>query len=463
MKTILADDPIFSILGEKKPVQIDESKYTEEFVKAVAKKASLRRPSFTEDEIKYLSLHPDKVKNPWVEFVRDRFAGYNIPKNNAQEIFNIPVASNDQNGKCYIAKNQLDAHIKGGNIFLDELCDKYVYDNNKIAYISKNWGIKYTSVNTANYYHSNGKIHNCIIARQTNQYCSHIFSENKSYFVEHSNGANKSFLRPSGEAFGIEIEMSFKSSTKGVDQYQGAANKLKFASWVHDNYPDWICERDRSLEETSKGNAGVAGLELVSPPLDLETHKKVLPIILDKAKEFGATAFIPNNEFFGIHVTTNLYGKSTSKLGDRIVYFINNKIFRDFWFACAKRKGQAVLEYAPFFDNLTLGSAFASQSGSNNHYRAVNPRGSSALEVRIFRSTLAHLGVCAILDLMKITQDYCMITSSDLDNPSDFFNFINENADENLKEWLNDNGALMVLELLSKHKVSNVNKYKFEA
>jgi hypothetical protein len=456
--TMLSDDPIFSILGQKKPVKvIDPSIYTESFIKAVATKVVKGKP-LNEDELTYLSIDPSKCKNEWVEFVRDRFQGHNIPKNAAQEIYSTGIDNgNGRNGLAYTLKSKINDHIKNSSVFFDELVGKYLYDFSVVPYIDKNWNLKHTSSNTANHYHNNGKLHNSLIARNQS-----VFTENPSHFKEHSPGNNKSFVKPTGEAFGIEIEMSFKPNTG--DQYIGAANKLNFANWVHDNYPNWICERDGSLEEGNKGNAGLCGLELVSPPLTFDEAITNLPIILDKARSLGAKAFIPNNEFFGIHVTTNLYGKTATKTGDKIVYLVNNKIFREFWYACAKRNGLAINKFAPFMNDLSLGSALKSQSGGE-HYRSVNPRGSGALEIRIFRSTVAFPGIHAILELVKITQDYCMnvTNNSSLDSPREFMDYIKGNMSKNLESWLTGNGALQILEILSNLNVSNINNSTFEA
>lgn len=447
-----ADDPIFQVLGN---MNVEAVKEEPSITKQTAIEYSKFMANFDgsqpiPSQFRGLSIKP-AGNHGTVIFKKCIFTDYLIPEEVSVMVYNRPDSSPvGFIHKCF-AKN-------GDRLFYDELAEKFSIDTmHKTPYFKEDWTVGYAHGRSISIAQSNGKMFSSVTMRNRS-----INSVIDPGFREHSSGANKSFAKPTGEAFGIEIEMSFKMEEDPTN-LSGLANKFQFSRWVLENYPDWICERDGSLEPADKGNAGPCGLELVSPPLSYIDHLQHLPIILEKARSLGGKGFINGNEYYGIHITTNVYGKPTSKCADRLIYFVNNPKFRHFWINSARRNGPALSQYCPFQDGLVLGEALKNQYSYENHYRAMYPRGSSgnAVEWRIFRSTLATKGMCAILELVKLTQDYCFNASSDLDNPAEFLAFLKKKMSTTLQKWLDNFNGLQILETLS--KVKNTDNSSFEA
>lgn len=266
------------------------------------------------------------------------------------------------------------------------------------------------------------------VARHTNFYVDFEHG-----FRDHSAGHNKAFEKPKGEAVGIEIEVAFKS-----DKSPCWLNKLAFSAWMLRNYPNWICERDGSLEGAH--NKTLSGLEIISPPLPIAKLKADLSIILEKCTEFGGVGYkaMTDEIPYGIHITQNLYGEFSLNDGDRYTYFFNSPAMRAFFANASRRSGHKDFgKYSGFTTVKAVKNAMYSQR--ENHYRAVYPRGNefSALETRIFRSNLNHSAVCAIIDLCIWTMNYCKDPKNNLDNPQDYVKFLKERAPKTLIKYIN--------------------------
>jgi hypothetical protein len=393
-------------------------------------------------------------------FVQNLNGGGYIPFGLEAPIYSNPLA----NPGYSVFPWEISNLIKDNKIFWDDLAKKYSADmNQKIVYFDENWSIKNVHHKTGRSLYEQGHCFSSTVARN-----KIVYSKINPYFAEHSSGANKAFDIPKGEAFGIEIEMFFApNNAKNTEEVMTAVGKkLQFSHWMNKNYPGWICERDGSLEDPGKGNAGLCGLELVSPPMTYLDLLNQLPEILKAARSYGAKGYIQDNEYFGIHVTSNMYYPNYGEIADRIIYLVNNEDLRPFWRASAHRNGDAVNTYCPFQDNLKLGSALKYQIQAENHYRSIYPRqglGGKAIEWRIFRSTVATDGVCAILELVKLTQDFCAETSLKLSSDvlaDKFATFIKAKATPNFMSWAANFNGSTVLEIISKStKKNNLNKF----
>lgn len=251
-------------------------------------------------------------------------------------------------------------------------------------------------------------------------------------FSDHVAGHNKNFIKPDGDAVGIEIEMNFVP----IDERPDWIMKLLFSKWIKENYPAWSCERDGSIEGPRNNLTG--GLELVSPPMHPDDIKRDLKPILAQAKQFGGVGFKAMNRdtVFGIHITHNLYGQFSKNNGDRFVYLVNNPIFRDFWNGASQRSTHPKFaQFCAFYDIPQVKDAMRSQK--ENHYRATFPRGeNSAIETRIFRSNLNFHAVSAMIDLVILTSRYVMDNKNSVDDPVSYATFLKASRNEILLKWI---------------------------
>lgn len=259
------------------------------------------------------------------------------------------------------------------------------------------------------------------VARKVTVY--HLFN---SYFRNHEGAARKNYVKPKGEAFGIEIEMKFPT----------VFSKLRFSHYVGNNFPDWITERDGSLED--KGKAGLGGLELVSPPL---SYNKLLTQLEPILKEARAQSGIGHEAgvFYGIHLNVNIYGENTDRTARRLVCIINDPQLRIFWETLSRRRGSAAMqEYCQFKDVLP---ETCLKTESVDHYRAAycrldgNGYFNNCVEVRIFRSNLKYASVKITVEIMKLTLDFCM-GKNDIKDYAAYRDYIYSNASSELKEFI---------------------------
>lgn len=265
-------------------------------------------------------------------------------------------------------------------------------------------------------------------------------------FREHTgagHGGVKAFKKPSGEAFGIEIEMCFPDE----DLFKGIERKLAFAEWVRSNHPDWITERDGSLEDSCRGTRGSAravnqyedhNLELVSPPLTENQLKKQLPLIINKAIELGAqTRKI--GDWYGLHVTSNIFGPAIRKSACKMISTVNARKYRQFWHAVSNRPKSAVLKrYAPFLE-VNKENALEVALNRGNHYMAAYPRTDSggAVEIRIFQANIDIDYTLAIIELVAILSKFSMKKED-----GEWLAFLKEEASPNLMEYLISSSAI---------------------
>lgn len=269
--------------------------------------------------------------------------------------------------------------------------------------------------NPINVWH-NGKIVTSVLsANMRNIKISKYFSlpttDTVIYFKEHSGssfGGVKKFTRPTGSSFGIEIELAFKG-----DNLDGVANKLIFSQWVAENYPDWITERDGSLEDWCHANNTSlqnSCLELVSPPLTFTSLSRDIPIILDKIKELNG--FIPS-EWFGIHITSNIYGRHIKKSAVKFIKTVHAQESARFWKLISMRGGSDSLKkFAYLHRYSSIPDEDLIDYCLSDHYRAVFPRNSSgsALETRIFKSTVEPHILLSIIELIMLLTQFSLST-----------------------------------------------------
>ena len=231
------------------------------------------------------------------------------------------------------------------------------------------------------------------------------------FFKEHSGssfGGVKKFTKPTGSSFGVEIELAFKG-----DSLDGIANKLIFSQWIAENYPEWITERDGSLEDWCHANDSSlqnSCLELVSPPLTFTSLSKDIPIILAKVKELNG--FIPS-EWFGIHITSNIYGRHIKKSAVKFIKTVHASELNRFWKLISMRAGSDSLKkFAWLHRYSNISDEDLIEFCLSDHYRAVFPRNSSggALETRIFKSTVEPHILLSILELTMLLTQFSLST-----------------------------------------------------
>jgi hypothetical protein len=280
----------------------------------------------------------------------------------------------------------------------------------------------------------------CVLARESDRnhfFTSPIVRNRNVYttfetsFRNHAAGNQKNYVRPEGKAFGIEIEVRFENT----GEIPGFINKLLFSKWMKENYPDWVCERDGSLE--GPGYHITGGLEMISPPSSAEVLYGQLAAILPKAKSLGAIGFKASTRevVYGIHITHNLYGPYSQNEGDRYCYLVNSALFRQFFAAASHRSTHPEFNrYSGFKDIPEVKGAMRSQMG--DHYRATNPRGEgAAIETRIFRSNVNVSAVCSMIELVSLTDDFVK-TNPPLDNPPAYAKFLKDNGSPRFKTWV---------------------------
>lgn len=262
-------------------------------------------------------------------------------------------------------------------------------------------------------------------------------------YRDHSAGSSKSFIKPEGEAIGIEIEVKFKNVEKDGYIIPDYIAKLLFSHWMKTNYPDWICERDGSLEGERRTYHG--GLEIISPPLSVAKLHECLDVILPKCVEMGGIGAKASTSdvAFGIHVTQNLYGPFSRKDGDRYTYLINLPALRPFWQAAAQRYGALFDKFCGFMEIDSVDGAMKHESGS--HYRAVFPRGESAVETRIFRSNLQISAVKSIVELCIVAMNYCKQSKVNVNDPAAFITYVKAHASNTLKQYIRHFGGFIAM------------------
>lgn len=262
--------------------------------------------------------------------------------------------------------------------------------------------------------------------------------------------APKDWAIPEGDTIGIEIEMLFPS----------LENKIRFSSWVGQNFPGWVCEYDGSLED--HGNAGDCGLELISPPLLFDTLTSQSKVICEKALELGGKGF-PAGVYYGMHVSVQIpksRNPSRTVVGSRYIAFWNLPALRPFWQLVARRKGPSFETYSPF-KNVRVEDCLQSERGDGDrhaHRRAVFVRNNSVLETRVFRSSLSPIQVHANIEICTLVMKYCASAQFSLTDIRPFYNFLHANMSSELRRCLyrKKNTPIKVLnDLMSELEIGN--------
>lgn len=276
----------------------------------------------------------------------------------------------------YIRLDGSEATAKrADSIFFDEIDGVHRSTEDRVIPI-KAW-YRYDYITT----HSKRDFRNIRISRNVSHY-----TLDPVHFKQHSGvgmGLNtvKKFKKPRGEAFGIELEMVFDCG----DSIAGVKNKLLFSKFIAENFPEWITERDGSLEDNcqlvGRNELVDCNLELVSPPLSVRDLESCLEVIIPTALKLGACCI---GDWYGLHITANLATKNIST-PERFIRIVNEN--KKIWEEASGRKGSIHLnKYAKFFKLKDYGDV-AGVFHSGGHYFSTYPRNASgsAIEVRIFQ------------------------------------------------------------------------------
>lgn len=377
--------------------------------------------------------NPEVIKNlGWEQCF---FSGVYAEKNNLEKLFKIASSDKDY---VFCSTHLVKDLEKKGVIFLDDHVNKLVitkFDPPKQLWIREDDNELKNIANSVISNINEGKLFSTTVKRHTV-----LFSMFDTYFKEHSAGSSKSFIVPNGEAFGLEIELKFDN----------VLNKLRFSMWLNKYYPNYICERDGSLEDA--GDAGDCGLELVTPPLSYDTLMGDMKEITTTAIKMGGSGY-GAGEFYGIHANTNFYGPDRGNDMRRFICVINNVGLRNFWYSVARRSGASFEKYCPF-KSVQFNSAIESESGNGDpkaHYRATFCRPKTyCVETRIFRSNLKFAAIKSSVDILRLTQMFCMKEKQNYMDIKCYHDFIMRHADSELIEYLDYVGALDFLQASSK-------------
>lgn len=269
-----------------------------------------------------------------------------------------------------------------------------------------------------------------------------IYAASKLPLYEHTGvaiGGPKNFKKPTDEAFGIEIETVFKTGCPK----DSLRNKILFALWLKDNFPDWIVERDGSLEDgLSKINQSDfrhCCAEIVSPPMSLEDLNRSLPVIISQLKKFNAAAQRVG-DFFAIHITANIYDKPALVKMARAVY---DPELSSFWKKVSGRPqsdgfvGNTGKAYCKLLDFRATSDTDLVDIIMSDHYRAFFARSSgSAGELRIFQTRINRRYV---LDILELT---ALLSRFGHSSHSNWLEFLNDNSSQYLTAYLKECGAM---------------------
>lgn len=282
-----------------------------------------------------------------------------------------------------------------------------------------------------------GKVHSEPARVNRNTY---IYTDFAHYWYDNKK-APRNWVAPSGETFGIEIEVNFPD----------ALSKLKFSNELYGILPGWICERDGSLEDyDTTRNAGLGGLELISPPLNMPELIQGTKVVCEMLKKYEAKAHNAG-EFFGLHVTHSLSKKSKAER-DRQAFnylsYINEPKLREFWRCISRRKPN---KYCIFDDNFVNNyeglqiAVFTVEYSRDNHHKVANVRNScNQVETRMFRSTKGIKTIEATIEIIKLTNDFSLLEY----DVNGFSNYIRSNMSKNLGGFLQARGGLYSLDAI---------------
>ncbi len=374
------------------------------------------RAAFEDFVAKKSRFYPDWIPTNWVPCV---FLGHKAPPDRVIEVYSANVKkwmlSDFNKSENVFQDYQGRLHCKNS----DKMTEVYNIDGEVLIY-------SHYEVDSS----MNSRVFSNTVARGVNYYTNF-----ESGFRDHTAGNNKAFVKPPGEAIGIEIEVKFKAQkSKSGKEIPDCITKLMFSRWMLENYPEWICERDGSLEGEKRQQHG--GLEIISPPLSVKQVKDDLAIILPKCVEMGGIGFKASTPqiSYGIHITQNLYGSYTRKEGDRYTWLINSPDLRFFWSALARRSGDLFDRFSGFKEIPSVDGAMRHQA--DGHYRSVFPRGESAVETRIFRSNLDINAISCMIDICVLAMNFCKQSKVDVTKSSEFVTWVKTKSSPLLKKYL---------------------------
>lgn len=268
-----------------------------------------------------------------------------------------------------------------------------------------------------------------------------VYTDFPHYYYDNKK-APKNWKLPSGDTFGIELEVKFPD----------ALSKLRFSGWLKTEFPNWCCERDGSLEDIAgDGNSKDGGLELISPPLNfedlVEQIKKIIPVM----SSHRALGHDTGSELYGLHITHGVVknGYIQYEQGANFIRLINDPNTLDFWRNVSRRQPNKYCKYIGNYEARIASHAldgFTKSYDTNNHYNSICVReGSTAIETRILRSTINAKTLISSVEMIKLIHEVC---GKEPYNAIRYIDYVVKNASPNLTKLLDKTAALMAFNYL---------------
>ncbi|SEH48578.1 Putative amidoligase enzyme [Ruminococcus flavefaciens] len=207
------------------------------------------------------------------------------------------------------------------------------------------------------------------------------------------------FYGDSSRYFGVELEIDGAGKdSDNADEILAIANK--------DNEHIYI-KGDGSLDD---------GMELVSHPMSLEYHKNYCwDDIMKKAIYLGYRSHQTSTCGLHVHVNRNCFGENRDTQDEvisRILYFIEHHWNEMLKFS--RRTEYSMNRWAARYGFEKTGREILDKAkkGNNGRYAAVNLMNYATIEFRLFRGTLKHNTLIAVLELVDAICDIA-ITHTD--------------------------------------------------
>lgn len=257
-----------------------------------------------------------------------------------------------------------------------------------------------------------------------------LYSAEPLAFVEHSGagfGEPKKYKAVKGKYIGLEIECCIDDGNAETPPIQKAFEKVLVAKDIKSHYPDFVIERDGSLErgvDEVSDYLHESCLEIVLPPYTVEelNAKLVNLVPLLKSHKIVASNI---GDFFAVHATLNIESPDQAIKLLRTVY---DKNLNTFWRKVSSRQNNLGFNklsekpYCQLIDIEGLSNNDLLAVSRENHYKAAYLRASGAIEIRIFQTKINLKYLQNIVELCSILWDFSVSSSSD------WIDFLRSNA-----------------------------------